>query len=195
MLLFMRFQVEPALKSAVLGLSQSSINVLIAYNEIAAGRCGMDLFSALRHDVPPQLDLRCDLWRFDLIGLPGIHEAAVLAARHAQIIIVAAGAEVDLPERIKDWLDQSFIRKSPGSAMMVALMDSAGLNDSRDVSPPCASLELMAHRRKFPFFVASLANGRTRTSLIRRTGWMEMSKDSHRTSPRPPRPPRWGINE
>ena len=193
----MTFDVDSVLKSAVLEMSQSSINVLIAYNEVSEGRRGMDLFCALRHDVPTKLDLRCDLWRFDLIGLPGVREAAVLAARHAQMIVVATNADVDVPAAVKDWLDQSFTGRAPGSAAMVALLHSRSAGGLA-LSPSRASLELMAYRRKFQFFVAAAREGKADTTL----GVKRVRERAVRTSAvleeilhRPPRPPRWGINE
>jgi hypothetical protein len=191
--------VSSALKSAIRALPEASpVNVLIAYDEASAGRLGMELFCALRSDVPGGVDLHCDLWRFDLIGLPGIHQAAVLAGTHARIIIVATHADIDLPMSVKDWLDQSFATKSPGSAAVVALLHS-----HRDVagfarSPSRASLELMAYRRKLQFFgspteettqevVAGAAGPRDRA-----IGTSTVLRDIPN---RQPRPPRWGINE
>jgi hypothetical protein len=195
----MNFEAQSALKSAILGLPETAtINVAIAYDEVSAGRRGMDLFCALRRDVPARLDLHCDLWRFDLVGLPGIREAALLAARHAQIVVVGTRADIDLPASVKDWLNQSFAAKSPGSTAVVALLHSPRPDCLLALSPSRASLELLACRRKLPFFAQAAQEARPQRSLnveVQRARATPTSAVLEETLHRHPPPPRWGINE
>jgi hypothetical protein len=171
-------------------------NVVIAYDDLAAGQRGMEAFVHLRRDVPGVWDFHCDLWRFDLLHLPGVSDAATLAGMHAQMVIISARADIDLPPPVKTWLHQSLAAKPPGSAAVVALLLLG--RESRDASPARTTLEGAAKRRGLRFFAQEFAaSGGTAPRQIEalRDRSTPASIVSGEILHSPPRPARWGINE
>jgi len=171
-------------------------NVVIAYDDITAGQRGMEAFVRLQQDVEGTWDFHCDLWRFDLLHLPGVSDAATLAGLHAQMIIVSARADLDLTPPVKDWLNRSLTGKPPGSAVVVALLWS--MRGIRGVSPVRVTLENAAQRRGLRFFAQELpAVGKDAPSSVEQThaGLVPASILPGDIFHQPPRPARWGINE
>jgi hypothetical protein len=189
--------IRPVLPPTNASAQTDSYSVVIAYDEVAGGQRAMEMFIRLQRETPGAQDFHCDLWRFDLLTLPGVSDAALLAGMQAKIIIIAARAEIDLPSSVKSWLSQSTAGKLPGSAALVALLHSR--RESLDtVSPSHATIEMAARRRGLQFFAQESRQAGGDVSRVI-TGLRDMktrvSSGLEKVRPNPPRPAHWGINE
>jgi hypothetical protein len=99
-------------------------NVAIVYDGRSAGARAMDIFARLTRQFYDEFEFHCDLWRFDMLTVPEEQEAAVRAGDGAALIIVASQCEADLPASVINWLDRCLVGKAPGSAALVALLES-----------------------------------------------------------------------
>jgi len=103
--------------------TKPTFKVVMAYDSRSAGTRAMNVFRGLVRKFGDDFEFHCGLWRFDVLGLPETREAAVGAGIAADLLIVAARCDTDLPSPVEDWLDQCVAEKIPGSAGLVALLD------------------------------------------------------------------------
>jgi hypothetical protein len=101
-----------------------AFNVVIVYDDRSAALRAMNVLNGLVHQFGDDFEFHCDLWRFDMLGLPREREAAAHAGAAADLLIVSAACDTDLPGSARDWLDKSIDGKIPGSAALVALLES-----------------------------------------------------------------------
>ena len=101
-----------------------TFNVLIAYDSRAAAARAMKAFDGLARRLSDEFDLNCDLWRFDMFALPEARQLAVAAGAVADLIIVSARGDNDLPKPVKEWLEAAVAEKLPGTAGLVGLLES-----------------------------------------------------------------------
>jgi hypothetical protein len=111
-----------------------------------------------------EFEFDCDLWRFDVLGLPEPQEAVAWAGHRANLIIVADRCEADLPPPVKDWLNWCVDRKTPGSAALVALLES----QRRLSDVQCRTRQFLQHvavRGGLEFFLQEADFPQTRLEL------------------------------
>jgi len=132
--------------------ARTTFNVVIVYDSSIAGNRAMNVFSGLVREFGGEFDFHCDLWRFDVFALPEVREAATRAGAAADLLIVAAQCEIDLPLSVKGWLDESVAEKAPRSAALVALLES-GPRSSDVQSRTRQCLQSAADRSLMDFFL------------------------------------------
>lgn len=103
--------------------TKAAFRVVIAYEDFASGKRAMDacklLMAQLEHDV----EFRTSMWKFDLLRNLKLNQIAVGDAIEADVIMVAASANSDLPIEIKKWIEGWSTRKHGQVAALVALLD------------------------------------------------------------------------
>jgi len=104
--------------------TKPTFKVVMAYDSRSAGTRAMNVFSGLVREFGDEFEFHCGLWRFDVLGLPKTREEAVRAGIAADLFIVAARCDTDLPSPVQFWLDQCVAEKGPRSAGLVALLES-----------------------------------------------------------------------
>jgi hypothetical protein len=132
--------------------ARMTFNVVIVYDSRIAGNRAMNVFNGLVREFSGEFDFHCDLCRFDVFALPEAREAATRAGAAADLLIVAAGCDIDLPLSVKGWLDESVAEKAPRSAALVTLLESGSrLNDVQSRTRQC--LQSAADRSLMDFFL------------------------------------------
>lgn len=106
------------------GRAREDFNVIILYDQVAAVRRAMGSVGHLVTDFLGDLDIRLDLWRFDVLGLPGLARVATLNAANAEMLIVVMQADGDLPPVVRDWVKFWSSQNVPGNAALVLLRHS-----------------------------------------------------------------------
>jgi hypothetical protein len=102
--------------------SAAAFNVVIAYDSRAAGVRGMNLFKSLVHEMGGQIEVHCELWRFDVLALEEAREAALRAGRVADLIIISVRDHGGLPPSVKDWLDRCVGGRAAGALAIAGLL-------------------------------------------------------------------------
>jgi|ERR1051325_949428 hypothetical protein len=125
--------------------------ILIAYDTVAAGQRAMQLFSWLGRIHGEELDFRPQLWSFDLLADPNWRELAGADLMQADMILVAALGQSDLPAHMRTWLSACLTRRQGADAAIVALF---GTEDDTDDpgSPRLKFLEGEAKAAGLQFF-------------------------------------------
>jgi len=99
-------------------------NFAIVYDDRMAATRAMNVFTGLLRQFGDEFDFHCDLWRFDILEISEALEEAVRAGEAADLIIISARRDRELPVAVKGWLDRSVAAKAQGSAALVGLLES-----------------------------------------------------------------------
>ena len=154
------------------------------------------MFARLQRSIPRGMDFHCDLWRFDLLDFPSVRDAAVLAGMHAQLIAISANADNGLPITVRQWLEQSFEGRLPGSVALVAMLHSER-GAPLAATPAHGVLEAIAQRCSIDFLGQTLLEIDSPQTVLPvfPVPSAQIQTLGRQTFQRRPRPARWGINE
>ncbi len=138
--------------------SREAINVLIAYDDVAAAQRAMRLFARVGRGQTEDLqteELLCQpqLWRFDLLADSDWGECAAIDALRADLIVVSASSPVALPRPVQSWLSACLARKQGAHAAVVALVQTDTHMEPSDC-PSLGFLQAAATEAGLDFFVA-----------------------------------------
>lgn len=133
-----------------------AINVLIAYDDLAAAQRAMRLFTRIGRGELDDLqtgDLLCQpqLWPFDLLTDADWRKCAAADALRADLIVVSASSSSALPRAVQTWLTASLVHKQGAHAAVVALL-SMGMESSNSCN--LRFLKGAATEAGLDFFVA-----------------------------------------
>src|SRR5437867_3612515 len=79
-------------------------NVVVAYEDFVAGKRAKDTCDTIIRDLGPNYTFHFDLWKFDVLQVPQLREIAANDALDAHMIIIAAQGKDELPQALKDWI-------------------------------------------------------------------------------------------
>jgi hypothetical protein len=133
------------------GESDQVINIVIAYDTVAAGQRAVRLFSSLDRNQRGIGKFRPQPWRFDLLVDSDCCEFAAEDAMRADVIIVSASRGSDLPAALKTWLRTCLGRRRGTRIALVALMGTEEDMDGAN-SPRLEFLRNAASEFGFDFF-------------------------------------------
>jgi hypothetical protein len=102
--------------------------IFIAYDDITAGLRAMRLFSDIRSETGQELAFQAQPWRFDFLADPDWSEFAIADALKADLLIISATRQTEVPAGVREWLSACLSRKQGTLAAVVALLgrDDAG---------------------------------------------------------------------
>jgi hypothetical protein len=115
------FEVEP---SDPYVETKHTFDVVVIYDDRSAAKRAMKFFSELVRQFGDEFEFHCESWRFEWLDLPKVRAAAILESSVADLLIVSAQCDADLPGPVKDWLNRCVAEKTPGSAGLVAMLES-----------------------------------------------------------------------
>ena len=128
--------------------------VVIAYEDLAAGRQAMRLVSTLANDHQGDFTFMPRLWRFDLLEDPDWRGVAAAEAASTDLLIISTGSASDLPTAIRSWIKSCLARKLDHSGALVALLGTAGRKEHAG-SSDVQFLRNSAREAGLEFFAAS----------------------------------------
>jgi hypothetical protein len=128
-----------------------SCNVLIAYDNAAAGLRAMRIFSRLAEDHQGELAFETRIWRFDLLTNPVFRKGADTDAMKADMLVISIGGEADLPAGVRGWLTACLSQKSGEPGAVVALFGTEENEDDPN-SPRLKFLKRAAEKAGLHFF-------------------------------------------
>jgi hypothetical protein len=145
--IFMQARVLP---SPAIDLQNSSIKIVIAYDNAATARRAEAIYERLARRLGDDFDFEQRLWRFDVLEQEAVRAEAAKDAADADIVIVATNADQQLPAGVQSWLESS-LQQHAGGAALVALLEHP--------SPPVQPyLEDVARRGGMDFFAQTSAD-------------------------------------
>jgi hypothetical protein len=126
-------------------------NVMILYDELAAGQRAMQLFTSLADEHGDQFEFRPQIWRFEFIADPDWRPLVDEEALRADLFVVAMTGQTDLPAGVRAWFKTSLSAKQGAGAALVALLGKDG-----DLDTPASSrfhlLQQLAYENGLEFF-------------------------------------------
>jgi len=130
------------------------VRVLVAYEDLAAGRCAMEMLQRIGHQCGGASRLVHLMWRFDVLADSSCSELAANEALEADIIVIATREGDGLPQPVRDWIARWLLTKADRPTALVAALDHDRVpaGGQRRVRP---YLEKLADCGKMQFF----ANG------------------------------------
>jgi hypothetical protein len=124
--------------------------VVLAYDELPAGRQAMELVSWMssKHG-----DVRFDIraWRFDLLDHPDFERSATWDGVTADVLVLSASNPFDVPNGVRTWLTQCLAGREGSAAAVVALLGPKNSPRVAD-SPLMRFAQTAAKTAGFDFF-------------------------------------------
>jgi hypothetical protein len=176
---------------------RTSINVVMAYEDLADGRRAMQTYNGLVGELGRTCEFNYELWKFEALQIPELRDEAARQAREADMILIATHSRA-LPRSVKSWVE-SWLQAVPKSRALVALIgsepeqlgDPASVHAYLQQAAALGQMEFFSHFEPLP--PEPMASGFSRQLRERaQTSSLVLEEILSRRS-RPE--PRWGINE
>jgi hypothetical protein len=97
----------------------------VVYEDFAAGRQATDTCNLLMTKLGDEFELRCSMWKFEVLRSAKLNRMAAAEATEADAIIVAVHGASPLPEEVTRWIDEWVPLRDGHPAALIALVDSA----------------------------------------------------------------------
>ena len=173
------------------------LDVVLVYEDLATGLRARQAFDHLVDQLELEADFRLNLWNFGLLRDPAHRQEAAREASDADIIVLSAHGQGELPAQVKAWLRQWLDLNAEHPTALVASLDESVKDQSsenrilahlRSLAAE-AGAELILHfgppaRLETDLTVESIRERVETTSTL-------LEEILHRRAPYP----RWGINE
>ncbi|MDB6067570.1 MAG: hypothetical protein JWR26_3778 [Pedosphaera sp.] len=125
-------------------------NVLIVYEDFAAGKHAKETYDYLVHQLGRDYQFTNQMWKFDILGNFKMREMAVKDALEADLIIVSTHGIGELPAEVKTWLDQWLAQK--GNAMALVTLVDRPQTEALESNSIRSYLQGLARKAKMDFF-------------------------------------------
>jgi hypothetical protein len=112
-------------------------NVVLAYEEIVGGMEAKQFFGALAVTHQTLFQFRCQIWKFEVLGIPQLFEAAVRDASRADMIVIAK-RKPQFSGEVKRWMQISLASRGARSHRLVVLLSGKATRRGGE-SEACAS--------------------------------------------------------
>jgi len=98
-------------------------NVVIIYEDRAAGRRAKLFYDNLIHDLEDECDFCLDLWNFQVLAISATWDSAVQAAGQADFVILSLHGKAGLPVEIRELIETWSRLIADSNAGLIALVD------------------------------------------------------------------------
>jgi len=96
----------------------ADFNVVIAYEDFETGKHAKKTYDFLVEHLGDECRFNNQMWKFDVLAVPKLLEMAAKDAAHADIVIVSAHGNSDLPPEVKAWMDAWITKPSRAIALV-----------------------------------------------------------------------------
>src|SRR5258708_1610692 len=80
--------------------------IVIAYDHFNAGTRAKKMTDRMAAQLNPQVAIKTDAWKFELLGDSGLQELADISVAEADMLIIAATGDADLPSHVAQWIEK-----------------------------------------------------------------------------------------
>lgn len=126
-------------------------NVVIVYEDFAAGKHAKETYDYLVHQLGRDFDFTNQMWKFDVLGNSKMNELAVKDAIMADLIIISTHGKDELPAEVKSWIEHWVTLKSNAMAL-VYLVDQPSIQEAPEAAATRSYLQDAARRAGIGFF-------------------------------------------
>ena len=130
----------------------STIQVVIAFEDLAAGKRGKQVYDYLTHRLT-DFEFDHEVWKFSALECPRLLESAARQAAAADIVMLALHGNNELPSVVKDWIEL-WVGQNGNPMALVVLFDRE-CEDAPEMKRTRSYLEQVAARGKMDLFVQS----------------------------------------
>ena len=135
----------------ILNPAATSLNVLVVYDDLAAGLLSKDLYDRLVQRFDPACPFTLIAWSLSALTLPELARAAADDAAKTDLLIVAVNGETILPSSIKSWISRSVRRVRSHAGALVAQLHGIVRTD-QEITPAYGCLKHIAEDFGVDFF-------------------------------------------
>ena len=131
--------------------TESALRVVIAYNDVAAGKRAMRVLADLGKGLGDDIEFQPFPWSFDLLADMDWREAAARDACNADILIIATSSASPLPPAVERWAKAAISQKRGTATAVVALF---GSDENPDGAGSCRleAIQTAARQAGLDFF-------------------------------------------
>jgi len=168
--------------------------VLVVYEDFAAGRRANETCSFLMSQLGDEFEFTSRMWKFEMLRNPKLTQIAAGEALEADVIIVAACGSSPLPDEVTSWIDHWLPLRREGAGALIALIE--GTVNPRQGPSAYDYLQKVATAAKMDFLphvVAFTGEGFPAWSTLLPSEVSSARLDELIQGPVPER--HWGINE
>jgi hypothetical protein len=135
-------------------MDKPPFRIVIAYEDFDTGLRAKEMLARLSNELNPEFEVQRDVWKFELLGHSPLRKQAALEASAADMILIAARAETELPEHVKSWIEEWAAQRDGRVAALVALLDQEEAEPVLPGQAPalCAFLQQTAEAAGMDFF-------------------------------------------
>lgn len=100
--------------------------ILITYECFASGLQAVQIYHRLSRNLEEEFAFAVDFWRFEVLGIPSLREAAAAQATEADLIMIAIDGRYALPADFQLWIESWIDSKVGQDTALVLLSKLAG---------------------------------------------------------------------
>jgi hypothetical protein len=165
----------------------STIQVVIAFEDLAAGKRAKQVYDYLTHRLT-DFEFDHEVWKFSALECPRLLEAAARQAAAADIVMLSLHGHKEIPQTVKDWIE-AWLGENGNPTALVVLFDRDNQN-FQEMSKTRLYLEDVARRGKLDLFMQPQKSVEVELELFERMESMDDFAEVSHTSI-----PRFGIND
>jgi hypothetical protein len=186
---------------------QAPFNVVMVYEDFAAGKHAKETYDYLVHQLGRDFEFSNQMWKFDVLGNSKMNEMAVKDALMADLIIISTHGAGELPAHVKSWIEHWVTLKVNAMALVSLVADpssgetfeSASIRDYLQGIARRAGIGFFAQPNEWPdrdddYQVSERAE-RASNMMADFIQHNSLSLQSHAAIPVYAGTARWGINE
>src|SRR5688572_5543413 len=99
--------------------SVAPLNIVVMFADTMLAKKSEQIYNELIEQFAPDCVFHASWWRFDRLLQPEFFDAASRVASGADIIIIAAAAEEELPAVVKAWVDFAFAEPAKQERLLI----------------------------------------------------------------------------
>lgn len=172
--------------------------IVVFWEDFDAAIHARKAFDSVVQSASGGREVEASSWSFSMLASTKFNAAVLMDASRADVIVVAARGDQEIPGRFATWLELSVMRNTGDSPVLIALHDD-GLDAHNEAAPLCTLLQKIAARQGARFACGQDLEGFRSDSFSRQpmNPSRAIQSQSHEPTLRPyAATQRWcGINE
>ena len=140
------------------------LRTVLIYQNLDAGLLAKCFCNSLERDLGVICQLNDRVWRFDVLAIPEVRNAAASAAAKADLVIISNADCTELPGKVEEWLEMWMWLIDQTNPALLALFGSPR-NESEPVRK---KLQRITHNNGIDFF-STMIPQETRNEELRST--------------------------
>jgi hypothetical protein len=99
------------------------VRAIVAYEQFDGARRAQQILDRLEAELNTRIEISAEWWIFESLRYRDLREQALSEAIAADLIIISASEDRELPEHVRDWIEEWLPEKHESASTLVALID------------------------------------------------------------------------